>query len=118
MLSFRKFPVAKNFMDKRGGYQKFPSKVFCLTVPKNFVGEPFSVRALEQLGSEVVSGTEPVFEADDEGEATFLDVDGGGQRVEGAECEGFIFADALMRANLLSEIALESVVSSSELPLC
>ena len=28
----------------RGGeYQGFPSKVFCLTVPKNFVGEPFSV---------------------------------------------------------------------------
>ena len=23
--------------------QDFPSKVFCLTVPKNFVGEPFSV---------------------------------------------------------------------------
>ena len=36
-------------MDKRGGggggkeYQDFPSKNFCLTVPKNFVGEPFSV---------------------------------------------------------------------------
>ena len=31
-------------MDKRGGgYQDFPSKVFCLTVPKIFVGEPFSV---------------------------------------------------------------------------
>ena len=33
-------------MDKRGGggkYPDFPSKVFCLTVPKNFVGEPFSV---------------------------------------------------------------------------
>ena len=45
MLCFRKFPVAKNIMDKRGGggYQDFPSKVFCLTVPKIFVGEPFSV---------------------------------------------------------------------------
>ena len=32
-------------MDKRGGgkYPDFPPKVFCLTVPKNFVGEPFSV---------------------------------------------------------------------------
>ena len=26
-----------------GEYQNFPSKIFCLTVPKNFVGEPFSV---------------------------------------------------------------------------
>ena len=43
MLCFRKFPVAKKFMDERGEYQAFPSKVFCLTVPKNFVGEPFSV---------------------------------------------------------------------------
>ena len=31
-------------MDKRGGgYQDFPSNFFCLTVPKNSVGEPFSV---------------------------------------------------------------------------
>ena len=27
----------------RGKYQDFPSKVFCLTVPKKIVGEPFSV---------------------------------------------------------------------------
>ena len=38
---FRKSPVAKKFMDKRGGYQDFPSKIFCLTVRKNFMGEPF-----------------------------------------------------------------------------
>ena len=24
-------------------YQDFPSKTFCLTVPRNFVGKPFSV---------------------------------------------------------------------------
>ena len=43
MLCFRKFPVT-NFMDKRGGgYQDFPSKIFCLTVLKNFVEEPFCV---------------------------------------------------------------------------
>ena len=42
MLCLRKLPVAKKFMDKRAvEYQVFPSKVFCLTVPKNFVGEPF-----------------------------------------------------------------------------
>ena len=45
MLSFRKFPLANKFMDKWGGgeYQNFSSKIFCLTVPKLFVGEPFSV---------------------------------------------------------------------------
>ena len=52
----RKFPVAKKFMDNRGGgeYQDFPSKFFCLTVPKNFVGEPFRVS--------LISGTEKVYE--------------------------------------------------------
>ena len=40
------------------------------------------------------------------------------QRDEGAESDGFTFADALMRANPLSETFLERVVSSSELPLC
>ena len=44
VLCFRKFPVAKNFMHEREGeYQDFPSNVFCLTVPKISVGEPFSV---------------------------------------------------------------------------
>ena len=45
MLCFRKFPRAEKFMDQRRGgeYQAFPSKIFCLTVPQNFVQEPFSV---------------------------------------------------------------------------
>ena len=46
MLCFIKFPVAKKFMDKRlggGGCQEFPSKFCCLTVPTNFVGQPFRV---------------------------------------------------------------------------
>ena len=43
VLCFRKFLVAKLFMDKKGEYQEFPSKIFCLTVPKNFVAESFSV---------------------------------------------------------------------------
>ena len=51
MLCFRRLRVAKKFMDKRGGdYQDFPSKIFCLTVPKIFVGEPLSVS--------LISGTE------------------------------------------------------------
>ena len=41
-------------LDKReGGHQDFPSKMFCLTVPKNFVGEPFNVS--------LTSGTEKVW---------------------------------------------------------
>ncbi len=43
-LCFGKSLVSKNVRDKRGGgYHDFPSKLFCLTVPKNFVGEPFGV---------------------------------------------------------------------------
>ena len=44
MLFSGKFPVANKFMDKKvGESQDFPSKFFCLAVPKNFVEEPFSV---------------------------------------------------------------------------
>ena len=42
---FQKNSGSENFMVKRGGgvYQDFPSKIFCLRVPKKFVGEPISV---------------------------------------------------------------------------
>ena len=55
VLCFRKFPVAKKFMDKGGGgFQDFLSKVFRLTVPKTSVGgESFSVS--------LISGTEKVW---------------------------------------------------------
>ena len=44
----------KFYASERGrGYQDFPSKIFCLTVPKNFAGEPFSVS--------LISGTEKVW---------------------------------------------------------
>ena len=44
MLCFRKFRVAKKLKNTREGeVSRFPSKNFCLTVTKNFVGEPFSV---------------------------------------------------------------------------
>ncbi len=50
MLCFRKLLAAKNFMDKKAGeYQDFPSKFFCLTVPKIFVGEPFSVSLISGI---------------------------------------------------------------------
>ena len=45
MLCFRIIPRAKKFMGqrRRGEYQAFPSKTFCLTVPKFSDGKPFSV---------------------------------------------------------------------------
>ena len=46
-----------------GKYQDFPSKIFCLTVPKNFVEEPFSVS--------LISGVENFYAS--EGYATIFD---------------------------------------------
>ena len=44
LLCSRKILVSKNVRDKRGGeYHNFPSKLFCFSVPKTFVGESFSV---------------------------------------------------------------------------
>ena len=44
MLYFRNFPVANNFMNKRGGESiKIFRRKFCLTVSKKIVGESFSV---------------------------------------------------------------------------
>ena len=72
-------------------------------------------RALEQLVGEVLSGTEPGFDADGEGEVMFVEVVGGGQKDDGAMSESFTFADALTRANMLSETILEGIVSLSDL---
>ena len=57
MVCFRKFPVAKKFMDKSGeGYQEFLSNFFCLTMAKTFVEEPFC-RVFQKIsGSEKVYG--------------------------------------------------------------
>ena len=52
---FRKFGVSKNFMHNRG-YDVFPSKIFCLTVPRNFIGEPFCAVFQKISGSEKVYG--------------------------------------------------------------
>ena len=43
VLCFRKFLVAKIFMDKKGGVSKLSVGNFRLTVPKKFVGEPFTL---------------------------------------------------------------------------
>ena len=76
-------------------------------------------RVVEQLSSEIIDGTERALERDDDdGNDSFVDVVGDEQTDEGAVSEGFTFAEALMRANLLSETVLEGDVGSSELPLC
>ena len=50
--------VPENFRKRRTlwsreeGYQKFPSKYFCLRMPKTFVGEPFCALFQKRSGSE------------------------------------------------------------------
>ena len=47
MLCVRKFLVAKKFMDKmEGEVSRFPSKMFCLTVPKYAAEEYFSLSVI------------------------------------------------------------------------
>ena len=47
------FGYRKNLDKRMGEYQDFPSKIFFLTVPKKFVGEPYSVS--------LIAGTEKVW---------------------------------------------------------
>ena len=50
LLFLRKFLVSKSFMDEKGGgYHVFPSKIFCLTVPKNSAGESFSASLISSI---------------------------------------------------------------------
>ena len=57
LLCFTKIPVAKKFLEKRGGeYQSFASKISCLTVLKHFVEEPFCALFPKISGSEKVYG--------------------------------------------------------------
>ena len=57
LLCFRKFRVPKIVRDKRrGGYRDFLSKLFCLTVPKHSVEEPFCAVFQKISGSENVYG--------------------------------------------------------------
>ena len=63
VLCFRKFLIAKKFMDKREGeVSRFSFEIFCLTVPKKFVGEPFSVSLLSGIEKYYASeGYIPIF---------------------------------------------------------
>ena len=50
LLCFTNFLVSKKFMDKRGRVSRFSVKnFFCLTVSKNFVGEPFSLSLISGI---------------------------------------------------------------------
>ena len=53
MLCFRKFLVAKKFMDEKRGVSKNSVEIFCVTVPKLFVGEPFKLS--------LISGIEKIY---------------------------------------------------------
>ena len=50
------FWYRKSFWIRGGEYQDFPSKIFCLTVPKNFVVETFCAVFQKISGSEKVYG--------------------------------------------------------------
>ena len=58
MLCFREYLVAKKFLDKKweGDYLNFPSKIFCLTLTKHFVEEPFCAVFQKISGGEKVYG--------------------------------------------------------------
>ena len=56
MLCFRNIPVAENLWIREGGYQDFPSKLFCLTLLNSFAGEPFSAVFQQTSGSEKAYG--------------------------------------------------------------
>ena len=70
-------------------------------------------RVLEQLSGEAMESAERAMEDDenddDDGHDSFVDVVGVEEPDEGAVSEGFTFAEALMRANLLSETVLEEM---------
>ena len=51
VLCFREIPVTKNSMDKRGGYQDFPTKVFCTTMSKTLARNP-NVVCVRQIPAE------------------------------------------------------------------
>ena len=49
MLGFRKFLIANKFMDKKGGVSRSSVEIFCLTVPKIFVGEHFRMSLISGI---------------------------------------------------------------------
>ena len=56
MLCFRKLLAAKKLLDKKGEYKYFPSNIFCLTVPKKLVDEPFGVTLISGIKKIMLKG--------------------------------------------------------------
>ena len=58
MLCFRKITATEKFIDQMGGGESeaFPWKIFCLTMPKSFIREPFIVSLFS--GFETYSASE------------------------------------------------------------
>ena len=54
------FWFRRNLRRREGGYQDFPSKNFCLTLPKKFVGEPFCAVFQKISGIPEIYGEEGV----------------------------------------------------------
>ena len=48
--------IEKDWIRKRREYRDFLPKIFCLTVPKNFVGEPFCAVFPKISGSQKIYG--------------------------------------------------------------
>ena len=48
--------IEKVWIRKRREYRDFPSKNFCLTLPKSFLGEPFCAVIQKIPGSEKICG--------------------------------------------------------------
>ena len=46
---FQKIPGSEKDLEKKGEYQKFSWKVFCLRVPNNLVGEQLSVLCFREF---------------------------------------------------------------------
>ena len=53
---FLYFRVPKKFKNLRGGIKIFRRKFFCLTLPRNFVGEPFSVSLVSDIETVWIRG--------------------------------------------------------------
>ena len=70
-----------------------------------------------RIALEEVEASDSRTEEASEGDS-FVDIMGGLEKKNGAESEGFTFADILQRADLLSETVLEDVVATLDLPLC
>ena len=91
-------------------------------VPEIFVavreGEECVQDFLDQLSGEESAVRHFVFGGEADDNDSFVEIMSGITTLGDAESEGWIFADALARANLSVETLAEGVVDTSRLPVC